>query len=143
MFLGTFEPKLDEKGRLILPSKFREAFASGVVITRGQERCLYLFTMSEFERLFQALRQAPLNSQQARDYTRLFLSGAQDQIPDKQGRINILPALRQYAALDKELAVVGVGSRVEIWDLEAWRSYLERHEDDFSSLGQEVVPGIF
>ena len=92
MFLGTHAPRLDDKGRLILPAKFREQLEKGVVVTRGQERCLYVFPAAEFERLAEQLRQAPVTSKQARDYLRVFLSGASDEIPDKQGRITIPPA---------------------------------------------------
>jgi len=91
VFLGTYEPRLDEKGRLILPAKYRDELAAGLVLTRGQERCLYVFPMAEFERIAQQLRSAPVNSKQSRDYLRLFLSGATDEVPDKQGRVTIPP----------------------------------------------------
>ena len=109
MFLGTHSPRLDEKGRLILPAKFREELADGLVLTRGQERCLYVFSAAEFERVHEQMRAAPLSSKQARDYIRVFLSGASDEVPDKQGRVTVPVPLRQYAGLDRELAVVGAG----------------------------------
>ena len=120
MFLGTFNPKLDDKGRLILPAKFRD-LCSGVVITRGQENCLYMFTQAEFERIHQEIKQAPLTSKQGRNFLRVFLAGAHDEMPDKQNRVTIPQALRKYASLERELAVVGVGSRVEIWDAKQWQ----------------------
>ena len=89
MLLGTFLPKLDDKGRVILPAKFRDQFASGVVITRGQERCLYVFSERTFEALHEKIRQAPVTSKQARDFLRLFLSGANEERPDSQNRITI------------------------------------------------------
>lgn len=140
MFLGTYEPRLDDKGRLILPAKFRDQLAPGVVITRGQERCLYAFPRAEFEQIHLQLRQAPLTSKQARDYTRVLLSGASDEIPDKQGRVTIPAALRRYAGLEREVAVIGSGSKVEIWDLQAWESYLNQTEDFYSDLTEEVFP---
>ena len=143
MFLGTHAPRLDDKGRLILPAKFREQLEKGVVVTRGQERCLYVFPAVEFERLADQLRQAPVTSKQARDYLRVFLSGASDEVPDKQGRITIPPALRSYAGLTRDLTVIGAGHRVEIWDAEAWGSYLAASEEQFSSMSEEVLPGIF
>ncbi len=143
MFLGTHTPRLDEKGRLILPAKFREELASGLVLTRGQERCIYVFSQSEFEKVHEQMRSAPISSRQARDYIRVFLSGASDEVPDKQGRITIPPALRSYAGLDRELAVIGAGSRAEIWDAEAWNSYLEEKETAFSETDDEGLPGIF
>ena len=89
MFLGTYSPRLDTKGRIILPAKFREELSAGLVLTRGQERCLYVFSAEEFERIHEQMRSAPLSSRQARDYMRVFLSGASDEVPDKQGRVTI------------------------------------------------------
>ncbi len=86
MFLGTHTPRLDDKGRLILPAKYREQLEEGVIVTRGQERCLYVFPVEEFSRISEQLRQAPVTSKQARDYLRVFLSGASDEAVDKQGR---------------------------------------------------------
>lgn len=143
MFLGTYEPKLDQKGRVILPAKFRDQLSDGVVITRGQDRCLYAFASDEFQLMFEQLRKAPLSSKQARDYIRVMLSGASDETPDKQGRITIPPALRKYADLTRDLAVIGAGSRVEIWDADQWQSYLERQEEVFSSTAEEIIPGMF
>jgi MraZ protein len=143
VFLGTHAPRLDDKGRLILPAKFREQLEKGVVVTRGQERCLYVFPAAEFERLAEQLRQAPVTSKQARDYMRVFLSGASDEIPDKQGRITIPPALRGYAGLDRDCTVIGAGHRVEIWDAGAWDAYLAEQEEVFSEQAEEVVPGLF
>jgi MraZ protein len=143
VFLGTHSPRLDDKGRLILPAKFREQMEKGVVVTRGQERCLYVFPATEFERLAGQLRQAPVTSKQARDYLRVFLSGASDEIPDKQGRITLPPALRSYAGLDRDCAVIGAGERVEIWDAGAWEAYLAEQEQAFAEQAEEVVPGLF
>ncbi|WP_104164239.1 division/cell wall cluster transcriptional repressor MraZ [Arthrobacter sp. SX1312] len=142
MFLGTHTPRLDEKGRLILPAKFREELSEGLVLTRGQERCIYVFSMSEFERVHEQMRAAPISSRQARDYNRIFLSGASDEVPDKQGRITIPPALRTYAGLDRDLAVIGAGSRAEIWAADAWDSYLTEKETAFSETDEDAFPGI-
>jgi MraZ protein len=141
MFLGTYTPRLDDKGRLILPAKFREQFEAGVVVTRGQERCLYVFPLAEFERLADQLRQAPVTSKQARDYLRVFLSGASDESVDKQGRVTIPTTLRTYAGLDRDVAVIGAGQRVEIWDAGAWETYLAEQEQEFADLSEEIFPG--
>ena len=143
MFLGTYSPKLDEKGRLILPAKFRDELAEGVVLTRGQDRCVYVFSNSEFEELHNRIRQAPVTSKQARDYLRLLLSGAHAETPDRQNRVTIPQQLRQYAGLDRELAVIGAGTRAEIWDAEAWNAYVEANEPAFSETAEEVSPGLF
>jgi MraZ protein len=89
------------------------------------------------------IRQAPVTSKQARDYLRVFLSGAHPETPDKQSRITIPQALREYAGLDRELAVIGAGSRAEIWDAEAWQTYLTEQESAFSDIEEEVIPGMF
>lgn len=143
MFLGTHTPRLDDKGRLILPARFREQLEAGVVVTRGQERCLYVFPVAEFRCITEQLRRAPVTSKQARDYLRVFLSGASDEALDKQGRITVPVILRRYAGLDRECAVIGAGQRVEIWDLSAWESYLTEQEQVFAEQAEEVVPGLF
>ncbi|MFC6355851.1 division/cell wall cluster transcriptional repressor MraZ [Luethyella okanaganae] len=143
MFLGTYEPKLDEKGRIILPAKFRDEFSTGVVMTRGQEHCIYVFSTREFEDLHEKIRQAPVTSKQARDYLRVFLSGASAETPDKQHRVTIPANLRGYAGLERELTVIGAGSRVEIWDTEAWETYLAEQEATFANTNEEVIPGLF
>jgi MraZ protein len=142
VFLGTHSPRLDEKGRIILPAKFREELADGLVLTRGQERCIYVFSQKEFERIHESMREAPLSSKQARDYIRVFLSGASDEVPDKQGRVTIPPALRTYAGLGRELAVIGAGTRAEIWDAEAWNEYLTEKESAFSETDDDNLPGF-
>jgi len=143
MFLGTHSPKLDEKGRIILPAKFREELSSGVVVTRGQENCLYVFSTREFEELHDRIRQAPVTSKVARDFLRVFLSGASAETPDRQFRITVPANLRTYASLDRDLTVIGAGNRIEIWDSEAWNTYLTENEKTFANTTEEVIPGLF
>ena len=142
MFLGTYSPRLDEKGRVFLPAKFRDELAEGLVITKGQERCLYVFSAAEFARLTERLREAPLTAKGARDYSRVFFASAHDDTPDKQGRVTVPPPLREYAGLDRDCVVIGANTRVEIWDAQAWATYLAGQEEQFSSLSEEVLPGI-
>jgi MraZ protein len=142
VFLGTHTPRLDDKGRLFLPAKFRDRLASGLVITRGQERCLYVFPMDEFVRVAETMRNAPVTSKAVRDYLRVFLSGASDEIPDKQGRVTVPSTLREYAALDRDCTVIGAGSRVELWDTTAWNTYLASTEQAFADQSEEVIPGL-
>jgi transcriptional regulator MraZ len=143
VFLGTHTPRLDDKGRLIMPAKFREQLEEGVVVTRGQERCLYVFPVAEFARLADQLRQAPVTSKQARDYMRVFLSGASDEVVDRQGRFTIPANLRTYAGLTRDCAVIGAGQRIEIWEAQAWETYLNEQEQVFAEQAEEVVPGLF
>jgi len=143
MFLGTHEPRLDEKGRLILPAKFREELSPGLVITKGQERCLYVFPAQEFLEITQTLKQAPVTAKSARDYMRVMFAGAHDEIPDRQGRITIPQGLRTYAGLEKECVVIGANTRVEIWDNKSWNAYLADREKGFAEVSEEVFPGLF
>lgn len=131
-FLGTYQPKLDEKGRLILPAKYRARFAEGVILTRGQERCIFMLPVDEFERITDQFVDAPHTERSVRDHQRVFLSGAVDEQLDKQGRISIPQLLRTYAGLDREVAVVGAGRRIEIWDLAAWETYLATQEEQYA-----------
>ncbi|HYK28391.1 MAG TPA: division/cell wall cluster transcriptional repressor MraZ [Streptosporangiaceae bacterium] len=142
MFLGTHTPRLDEKGRLILPAKYREELSAGLVLTKGQERCLYVFPVTEFTRITEALRAAPMTAKAVRDYSRVFFASASDEELDKQGRMTIPLSLRQYAGLERECVVIGANTRIEIWDAAAWTTYLEQQEDAFSDASEEVLPGV-
>ncbi len=138
VFLGTFTPRLDDKGRLILPAKFRGGLASGLVATRGLDRCIFVFPLDTFADVHNRLKSAPLENKQARDYMRNFLGHASDEIPDKQGRILLTSPLRKYAGINRDVAVVGMGSRVEIWDAPTWEQYLDDGEDDYATTAAEV-----
>jgi MraZ protein len=141
--LGTHSPKLDEKGRLFLPARFREELADGVVITKGQERCLFVFTRADFVSHAERLQSAPITAKAARDYSRVFFASAFDDVPDKQGRVTVPAGLRQYAGLTKDCVVIGANTRLEIWDAEAWASYEQEKEEAFSDQAEEVLPGVF
>ncbi|MDQ1484211.1 MAG: transcriptional regulator MraZ [Actinomycetota bacterium] len=142
VFLGTHTPRLDDKGRIFLPARFRDRLASGLVVTKGQERCLYIFPMDEFMRVAETMRSAPVTNRVVRDYLRVFLSGASDETPDKQGRVTVPPNLREYAGLDRDCTVIGAGERVEVWDTNAWDTYLASTEQAFADQAEEVIPGL-
>jgi transcriptional regulator MraZ len=141
VFLGTHAPRLDDKGRIFLPAKFRDELAGGLVITKGQERCLYVWPLEEFGRLTESMRNAPVTAKPTRDYMRVLFAGASDEVPDRQGRVTIPPALRDYAGLARDCIVIGANTRVEIWDAQAWEAYLGEQEPRFSDLSEEVLPG--
>jgi MraZ protein len=144
MLLGTFVPKLDEKGRVILPAKFTDDFSTGVVMARGQEHAIYVYSQREFEGLVERMQQqAPALGKKGRDYLRLFLSGATQELPDKQHRVTIPAMLREYAGLDRDLTVIGAGSRAEIWDTAAWNEYYANAESGFADADEEVISGLF
>ena len=135
MFLGTHTPRLDDKGRLILPAKFRQQLAEGVVITKGQERCLFVFTAADFAAKA-AGRDEP-TTRAARDYQRTFFASASDETPDRTGRVTLPAALRGYAQLTRDCVVIGANTHLEIWDAEAWSAYELASDQAFSD--QEEV----
>jgi MraZ protein len=132
LFLGTYSPRLDDKGRLFLPAKFRDELAGGVVITRGQERCLFVFPRATFAAKAEELQSESLASKAARDYGRMFFSTASDEVPDKQGRVTVAQPLRDYAGLSKDCVVIGANTRLEIWDAAAWAAYEAEQEQAFA-----------
>ncbi len=141
MFLGTYTPKLDDKGRFFLPAKFRDELAPGLVITRSQDRCLAVYPMATFAEMTQPVSAAPATLKQVRDFQRMLAAGASDEIPDKQGRVTVPPALRGYAGLDKEIVVVGAINRVEVWDTAAWQEYSTAQEDVFAEMNEDIRTG--
>lgn len=142
MFLGTYTPRLDDKGRLALPARFRPELEGGLVICKGQDRCLNVFTTAEFSRQTEPLRTAPHTERRVRDYARVLFASASHETPDGQGRITIPPPLRQYAGLAKDCVVIGTNTRIEVWDASAWQEYLESAEPAFADVAEEVVPGV-
>jgi MraZ protein len=143
MFLGTHHPKLDDKGRLTLPAKFRDPLAGGLMVTKGQDHCLYVFPRDEFEQMARKVAEAPFTNEAVRAYQRYLFAGTDEQRPDGQGRISIAPELRRYAELNKECVVIGAITRLEIWQAERWQSYLDEHEEGYAQAREEVLPGVF
>lgn len=139
MFLGTYTPKLDEKGRLILPARFREELEAGLVVTRTQERALAVYPEETFKAMLQPVLNAPATLKSVRDYQRMLTAGASFEVPDRQGRVTIPPLLRTYAGLDRDVVVIGAGDRAEIWDANAWLNYSDANEDGFAELNSEVT----
>jgi MraZ protein len=142
VFLGTHRPRLDDKGRLFLPARFRDDLAEGLVITKGQDRCLCVYPRPEFDRMAETLSRAPGTAKGLRDYSRVFFGSASDETPDKQGRLTLPQELRTYAGLDRDVVVVGVNTRVEIWDSTAWDAALSTTEPVFAASESEVLPGL-
>jgi MraZ protein len=142
VFLGTHTPRLDDKGRLALPARFRPELEGGLVICKGQDRCLFVFTTDEFTRFTSALAGAPVTDRRVRDYSRVLFASASRETPDGQGRITVPVQLRDYAGLVKDCVVIGANSRIEIWNAEAWQSYLEGSEQAFADVAEEVLPGV-
>ena len=134
MFLGEFQHSLDAKGRIILPSRFRGQLEPGLVISRGLDHCLWVMSRGDWdawaERLSQHLR---VGDPRARDYARFVFSGAFEDRPDKQGRISVPENLRSFAGLERDISIIGVGPRIEIWNRERWEqrsAEAEQHMDE-------------
>lgn len=134
-FLGTSTPRLDDKGRLTLPARYRDDFRAGVVVARGQDHCLYVFTPEGFADHAANAINAPITNQRARGYQRYLLGHAEQQVPDAQGRITVPSRMREYAGLVKDAVVVGVGKRLEVWDAERWTQYEAAQEADYADPG--------
>lgn len=135
-FMGTFRPKLDEKGRLFLPAKFREALADGVVVTQGQEKCLVVWPPEVFDLEADKVAERSMTDMAARGYQRMFFSGGDEVVPDKQGRVSIPAPLRDYAGLEKDVVVIGVRNRLEIWNPSAWDDYQAAEIQKFATLDE-------
>jgi MraZ protein len=120
LFLGEYQHTVDPKGRVVLPAKFREQLADGCVITKGQDRCLYVFPLDRWEEEMDRVNRLARTDRRARNFARAFFAGASDQSPDRQGRVQLPQTLRDYAGIDKDVSVNGAGNRVEIWDTSSW-----------------------
>ncbi|NMN00901.1 division/cell wall cluster transcriptional repressor MraZ [Bifidobacterium sp. DSM 109958] len=142
LLLGTYTPKIDAKGRMALPAKFRAQLGGGLVMARGQERCVYVLPIAEFRRVAAQIQRTSLGNKAAREYLRIFLSGATDEVPDKQGRVLVPQMLRDYAGLGDDIVVIGVGTRAEIWDRASWEEYLSAKEEAYSDIADDVLPVV-
>lgn len=142
-FLGTHTPKLDDKGRLFLPAKFRPRLVQGVVLMRGQENCIFGWTTEAFESIAARMRDMPFTHRESRNFARMVTAGAHEDVPDKQGRILIPAQLREWASLDREVTVIGVMDRFEIWDSARWAEFVAGQAEPFSDLSDEVMPPLY
>ena len=132
-FYGTYTPRMDDKGRVTLPAKYRESFKNGVMLVRGQDHCIYVFTPEGFEQFAEAAINAPITDERARGYQRYMLANTDEQRPDAQGRITITPRMREYARLTKDLVITGIGLRMELWDADEWATYEAEQEAAYAA----------
>ena len=139
MFMGEYQHSVDAKGRLIVPAKFRELLGENFVITRGLDQCLFGYTMDEWQKIEEKLKELPVTKKDARAFTRFFFSGATEVELDKQGRVNIPSTLLTYAKLEKECIILGVSNRLEIWAKDAWEEYFAESEDSFNDIAENLV----
>ena len=141
MFLGEYAHTIDEKGRLTLPAKYRADLAPGVVVTRGLDRCLFIFPMDEWKKLSEKVSALPLTDVQAREFRRLLFSGANDVELDKQGRVLLPQYLREYAGLNGNVVVAGLNTHMEIWASETWNA-IRANIDSADNVAQWAQLGI-
>ena len=138
MFLGEYQHSVDDKGRVVMPAKFRDGLSPGVVVTKGQERCLYVFPIARWEQEVAKVDRLARTNRQNRNYARSFFGAASDQQTDKQGRLQIPQALRSYAGLQRDVVVVGVSDRVEIWDATAWETLSEEADRQYADIEEAL-----
>jgi len=143
MFYGEFKHGIDRKGRLILPSKFRETCKEYGVerffLTRGLDKCIFMFSEDEWRLQEQKFKNMPFTKQQTRGFNRLFFSGAVDVRPDRQGRFIIPGYLKDYAGIKKQAVVIGVSNRIEIWDEKAWQAFYGSSNDSFEKIAEDLL----
>lgn len=139
MFMGEYEHNIDEKGRMIIPAKFRDELGSTFVLTRGLDQCIFGYPLEEWKVLENKLKSLPFTKKDARAFTRFFFSGATECQLDKQGRVNIAPTLRKYAQLEKECTIIGVSNRIEIWSTALWEKYYSDSEDSFGEIAESLI----
>lgn len=132
MFIGEYQHNIDAKGRMIMPAKFRDGLGESFVITKGLDNCLFAYSQEEWANLEAKLKTLPLSSKDARAFVRFFFAGATECEVDKQGRILIPASLREHASLTKDVVVIGVSTRVEIWDKDTWERYDDISADEIA-----------
>ena len=138
MFIGEYIHTLDDKGRLAIPAKFREALKQGAVVTRGLDQCLFVYTAEEWRRLAEKLAALPLGQSATRAFSRLMLAGAMDVELDKQGRMVVPEYLRSAAGLKKDVVLAGLYNRLEMWDADVWEKYKTATESESNALAEKM-----
>ena len=138
MLMGEYHHNIDDKGRLTIPSKFRDDLVEKFVITRGLENCLFAYSLEDFQKIVAELQKIPFTKKDARQFMRFFLSGATTVEFDKQGRINISSPLISYAGLKKECIIIGTGDRLEIWSSDNWNDFFDSTKDNMSDIAENL-----
>ena len=138
MLLGQYNHNIDEKGRVSVPAKFREELGVSFIVTKGLDNCLFAYSKDEWSKFEEKLKTLPLTNPNARNFIRFFFSGATECEIDKQGRINLPQHLRDYAELTKEVSVIGVSTRVEIWNRSKWENYTSEENMDVDDIASKM-----
>ena len=138
MFMGEFHHNIDDKGRLVIPNKFRSELGEQFIITRGLENCLYVYSMDEWNNLVSKLKSLPFTKKDARIFIRSFFSGATECQFDKQGRINITSPLVSYADINKECVIIGANDRIEIWSEKGWNNFMDVNSSKLEDIAENL-----
>lgn len=141
MFMGEYHHSIDEKGRVVIPTKFRLELKDNFVIAKGLEKCLYIYSNDEWNKIVDKLNTLPFTKKDARTFIRTFFSGASSCELDKQGRINIASPLVEYAGLNHDLVIIGAMDRVEIWDKDSWNEYLNKNSQQLEDIAENLFMG--
>jgi MraZ protein len=139
MFMGEYQHSLDNKGRLIIPARFRERLGESLIVTRGLDHCLFGYPLDEWKNLEEKLKALPMTQADSRAFVRFFFSGAIECELDKQGRIMLPQSLREYAQMEKEIVAVGVSTRIELWSLPLWNEYVAKASESYEVLAEKIV----
>ena len=142
MLMGEFHHNIDDKGRLVIPTKYREEMGESFVITRGLEKCLYAYSVVEWDKLVAKLNELPFNKKDARTFIRTFFSGATVCEFDKNGRINITSPLVSYAGLSKACVIIGVNDRLEIWDEETFNNFMDENSENMEEIAENLFENL-
>ena len=138
MFVGQYTYSLDQKGRVVVPSKYRQKLGDSFIITRGLDKCVFIYPMEEWNALSERLEQLPFTKKDVRSFVRMFFSGAVEVSTDSQGRISLPPFLREYAGISKDVVFLGVGNRIELWSKEIWGVYEKDSSELFEKIAEEI-----
>ena len=141
MFMGEYHHNIDEKGRLIIPAKFRYELGTNFVITRGLEKCLYIYSEAEWNQIVAKIKTLPFTKKDVRTFERAFFSGATECEFDRQGRINITSPLVSYADIKKECVVIGANDRIEIWSEQSWDNFFLENQDKIEDIAEHLFEG--
>lgn len=143
MFYGEYQHTIDRKGRIILPAKFRETaknnFIDKFFVTRGLDKCLFMFAEDEWKNQEQKFKSMPFTKEEARKFNRIYFSGAAEVIPDKQGRILLAQYLKDFAGIKRDIVIIGVANRIEIWDKALWQEFYKTAQADFEEMAEKII----
>ena len=142
MFMGEYHHTIDDKGRIVIPTKFRDILKSDFIVTRGIEKCLYIYARKDWENLVSKLNTLPFTKKDARTFIRSFFSGATECEFDRQGRTCIASPLIVHAGLTKDCVIIGANDRIEIWEIGAWNEFLKENEENLSNIAENLFVDV-